>query len=179
MLQKDSRGIGAAFFKGFHIAEAGELVQSGILVELLPGSIPNDAGGWNMLDIDLDALTRIEHLFVGLWDILGVRRLLRNHALSFEKTVKTGNRARVAPLPEFEPKDYQSGMWITAAHIGNELGLRLRMLIGMMVRAPGTITKRVYGTVITAFPAVDVLAVGFVFDSSLGNAIFLSVLNQR
>ena len=52
------------------------------------------------------------------------------------------------------------------------------MLVGVMVRPSGAVTQGIHGAVKAAFPAVDILPVGLVFDSRLGDAILLSVADQ-
>ena len=51
------------------------------------------------------------------------------------------------------------------------------MLVGMMMRSAGTVAQRFNRTIITAFPAVNVLAVGFKLDGRLGNAVFVCIFN--
>ena len=69
-------------------------------------------------------------------------------------------------------------MWISSAHIPDELDLLGSVLIRMRVRPSGTVAEGFYRTVKTAFPAVNILTVGFVLDSSFRHAIFFSVTDQ-
>lgn len=75
-------------------------------------------------------------------------------------------------LHQFYPEDNQAGIRISAAHIVNKFDLGLGMLVGMMMRPCGAVTQGVPGAIIAPHPAVDVLSVGFVFDSGLGDTIF-------
>ena len=52
------------------------------------------------------------------------------------------------------------------------------MLVGAMVRPSGAVTEGIHGAVKAAFPAVDILPVGLVFDSGPGDAMLLSVSDQ-
>ena len=63
-------------------------------------------------------------------------------------------------------------------HIPDELDLLGSVLIRMRVRPSGTVAEGFYRTVKTAFPAVNILTVGFVLDSSFRYAIFFSVTDQ-
>ena len=98
-------------------------------------------------------------------------------ALFSKEAVKAWNGAGIAALAEFNPEDDESGMRISAAHIEDHLPLSLRMLVWVVERSPGPIPKGVPGTVIASFPAVDILSVGFIFDSGFGNAKFFSVFD--
>lgn len=169
------RGISIVFLKSFYEPPAGVFVNSSILVEFLPFCFIHEAGGRDELDIDLDALTGIGHLLVRLCDILGVWRFDSNHTLFAQETVEPWNGAGVAALHKFDPKDDQTGIRVTPTHIRDELDLFRGMLVGMMMRASGKIPEGFDRAVKTAFPAVDILAIGLVLDSSLSDAIFFSV----
>lgn len=95
-----------------------------------------------------------------------------------EETVKAGNGAGIAALAEFDPEDDQTGMGISAAHIVDQADLISRMLVGVVMGSARAVPQGVPGTVIAAFPAIDILPVGFVFDSSFCDTKFFSVLNQ-
>ena len=69
-------------------------------------------------------------------------------------------------------------MWISSAHIPDELDLLGSVLIRMRMRTFGTITKGLYRAVEPTFPAINILTVGFVFDRSFRHAIFFSVTDQ-
>ena len=69
-------------------------------------------------------------------------------------------------------------MWISSAHIPDELDLLGSVLIRMRMRTSGTITKGLYRAVEPTFPAINILTVGFVFDRSFRHAIFFSIFDQ-
>ena len=76
------------------------------------------------------------------------------------KRVKTGNGTGVTTLSEFDPENDQTVMRVSASHIVYELDFRSRMLIWVMMRSSGAVPQRVPGTVIAAFPAVDIRSAG-------------------
>ena len=51
------------------------------------------------------------------------------------------------------------------------------MLVGIIMWSAGVATKGLYGTVITPFPTINVLSVGFIFDSSLSDTKSFSVFD--
>lgn len=66
-----------------------------------------------------------------------------------------------------------------SAHIHNELDFILCMLVGMMMRSAGTVMQRLNRAIITTFPTVNVLAVGFILNSRLCNTKLIGILNER
>ena len=101
----------------------------------------------------------------------------RHHVLLSEETVKVRDRAGIASLPKFDPEDDKTGMGIASAHILDEFGLRLGMLVRVRMRTSGPISEGIPGAVITVFPAVNILTVGFIFNSRVRNPILFSVFN--
>lgn len=69
-------------------------------------------------------------------------------------------------------------MRIPAAHIPDELEFVGSMLVWVGMRAPGALPQRIPGAVKAVHPAVDVLAVGLVLDSSFGDTKSFSILNE-
>lgn len=72
----------------------------------------------------------------------------------------------------------KTGIRVTASHIRDKLLLLWSMLVGVMVRPSGEFAQGINGAVKASFPAVDILAIGFIFNSSLGNAKLLSVADE-
>lgn len=130
-----------------------------------------------MLDINLHTLAGIEHLFIGPGNVFGIGRFYRRKLQSFKNAPQAGDGAGVAALHEFYPKDDEPGMRVSSAHVTDELNFLLRMLRGMRVRSSGTVPERVPGAVIAAFPAVNILTVGFVFYSNLRDTMFFSIID--
>ena len=179
MIHKLGGRVGTAFFKSLYKTPSGILINGGVLEKLLPDNLAVfEAGRGNKFDVHLDALSRMVHLLIGFRNIFGVRRMDSHNALFSEEAVKAGNRAGIASLPELDPEDHKAGIRIAPAHMGDEFPLIGGMLVGMMVGPSGAIAQRVPGAVITAFPAVNILPVGLIFDSGFGAPILLSVTNQ-
>ncbi len=179
VFHKQGGGIGAVFLKGFHKAPPGILIYGGILEELFADHPAVDkAGGGDEFYIHLDTLSGMVHLFIGFGDIPGVRGMDSHHALLFEEAVKTRDGAGIAALHELDPENDKTGVGIASAHIGNKPDFFRGMLVRMVVWPSGEVTQGLDGTVITAFPAVDILPVRFVPDCRFRNPIFVSVFNK-
>ena len=156
-------------------APAGVFVNGGVLIELLSLCLVHQTDGRDELHVDLDALAWMVHLLVRLGDVLWVGWFNGGKALLFEETVKAGDGTIVTTLHELDPEDDEAGIGITPAHIGDEFDFIRGMLVRMVVRPPGSVTQGLYGAIKASFPAVDVLPVSLIFDSSVGNTIFISI----
>ena len=82
----------------------------------------------------------------------------------------------ITTLAEFASKD--AGVRIASAHIPYQFTLLRCMRMGVEMRAAGFVSQGISKAVIAAFLRVNVLAIGFVFEGSLGNTKFFSVLNE-
>ena len=69
-------------------------------------------------------------------------------------------------------------MRVASAHVGNEFDFVRGMLVGVMKRTSGAVTKGFNRAVEATFPAIDVLTVSFVLDGSLRDAVFLGELKK-
>ena len=177
MLEENSGGIGAMLIKSFYVTPAGVLVDRGVLIEFLPGSFIDQAGGRNKLDVDLDPLSRIVHLLIRLRDILGIRRLDGQGSLTLQDAIEAGNGTLITTLHKFDPEDDEPRMGVPAAHIRDEFEFLRGMLVRMAVGTPGTVSEGFPGAVVPVHPTVDILPVDAVADCSLCDAMFLCVLN--
>lgn len=179
VIHKLCGGKGAVLLKGFHKTPPGILINGGVLEKLLPNNFAVfKAGGGDEFHIHLDTLAGIVHLFIGLRDVFRIWRMDSHDALFFEEAIETGNGAGVTTLSKLYPENDQAGIRIASAHIHNQLEFLGRMLVGMVVGTPGAIPKGFDRAVKATLPAIDILPVGFVFDSSVGNPVFLSIVNQ-
>jgi len=167
------------FFKGFHETPSGEFIDGCVLIKTLPFGITCQADRRDKFDVDLDALSGIAHGFVRLRDVLGIRRSSCQNALFSQEAIESGDGAGVSPLHELDPKDDQSGIWIASAHIRDELPFGIGMLVGVMVRFSGTVPKGFDRTIKTTFPTINILSVGLISDSGLGDTILIRVMNER
>lgn len=177
MAEKHSRGIGAVFLKCFKIAKAAVFIQESILEPLCRLLLAHNAGLRNKFDVNLYSLARILHLLVGLWDIFGIG-LLYSHGVSLsQKPVQSGDRTFVSSLSQLYPEYDDPSMWISAAHIQDELDFFRRVLVGMAVGPVRSVFQRGKGSVIAFAPAIDILPVCVIADSGFCHAIFLCIQN--
>ena len=103
-------------FKGLYKAPAGILINDRILEELFTNDLTVfQTGKRNKFYIHLDPLTGMIHLFVRLWDILGIGRVNCHNALLFQEAEEAGNGTGIAALSELDPKDHQAGVRIASA----------------------------------------------------------------
>ena len=134
--------------------------------------------GLNTLNPAGEGLNKMIHLLVRFRDVLGIRGMKSHDTLFFEETVETGNGAGIAALHELDPENDETGIRVTPAHIVDELNLLGSMLVRMVMWSSGVFTQRFDRAVEAAFPAVDILTVGFVLDGGFSDSIFLSILNK-
>lgn len=180
MVHKHGGGISAVFLKGFYKPPSGILINGGILEEVLSNDpAVHKTGRRNKLHIHLNALAGMVHLLIRLRDILRVRRMDGHDTLPAEEPVKPGNGAGVAALHEFYPENDETSIRVAPAHIEDEFDFLRGVLVRVVMRSARVVTERLNGAIKAPFPAVDVLPVGFVFDGSFGNTIFLSIFNKR
>lgn len=178
MIQKHSGRISIVFFKSLNETPAGEFVDGSVLEKLFANDLAVfQTGKGDEFHVNLNTLPRIIHLLIGFRDVFGVRWFYSHNTLFSEETIQSRNRAGIAPLPELDPEDDQSGVRISAAHISDQRELLRGMLIRVVMRFSGAFPKGFNGAVIASFPAVDVLPVGLVFNSSFRDAILLSKTN--
>ena len=127
-------GISAVFLKGLHKPPPGVLVNGGVLEKMLADNLTVDeAGRGDKFHINLDTLSRVIHLLIGLWDIFRVGRMDSHNALPAEEPVKASNGAGVAALREFDPENDKSGMRVAPAHVRDEFDLIWSMLIRVVM----------------------------------------------
>ena len=91
--QKISRRIRAVFFIAVNKTQARELVNGGVLIELL--LLIGKAANRNILDIYLNTLIRIGHLFIRLGLIGWLCGSLLKQSQPFEDSIKALNAAGI------------------------------------------------------------------------------------
>lgn len=171
--------IGAMLFKSFHKPPAGEFINGGVLEELSTDDFwILEAGRRDKFHIHLNTLARVTHLLIRLGDILGIRRFNGHNALPSEETVQPGDRTGIAPLPELNPENNQPGIRVAPTHVPDESNLRRGMLVRMVMGSSGAVAQGLDGAIIPAFPAINVLPVGFIFGGSFRDTIFISIINE-
>ena len=105
MIYKLSGGIGAVLLKCLHETPEGILVDGRVLEKLLSDHLGDKQADGTKFHINLDPLSRMIHLFIGLRDVLWVRRMYSHDPLFPEEMVNTGNGAGVTALAEFDPEE--------------------------------------------------------------------------
>ena len=99
MIYKLSGGIGAVLLKCLHETPAGILVDGRVLEKLLSDHLGDKQADGTKFHINLDPLSRMIHLFIGLRDVLWIGWMYRHDSLFSEKTIKSGNGTGIAALP--------------------------------------------------------------------------------
>ena len=135
MPDKHGRRIGAVLLKGFQIAEAAEFVNERVLIPFGTILLADDAHARDEFDVDLDALTGILHLLVGLWDVFWIWQRCCHLSALAQKAVESGNGSGITALSELYPEHDDAGIRVPAPHIEDELDLLRRVLVWMAVRA--------------------------------------------
>ena len=109
---------------------------------------------------------------------------LQGHAGSGQGRVteqKAGRAAGVATLPQTVPQLHHTQIWIAAAHVSNQLHLRLCVLIGMAMGPPGPACQGVpwfHGSISAAPSEVDVWPAFVILPAGVADAIFFCVLHH-
>ena len=165
----------------------GNYVQCSDLLEaferIVPADAPERETAAYMLAVSAyerelpDALSRMIHLLIRLGDVFGVGRMNSHNALLFEEAVKAGNGSGIPSLSKLNPENHKARMGIAPSHMGDELDFFRSMLVRMMMGTPGAVAKGFQRAVIAAFPAVNILSIGFVLNSSLRDTMLFSVAN--
>ena len=176
LFQEIGGGIGGLFRVGGQEAQTGELVNGSVLVQAQL-RVCNAAAG-DHLHIHLDALAGISHLLVGLWPVdrfllFGWKQSQLSH--DPEQALRT---AGVAPLPQPVPQFHHAQAGIAAAHIPDQLQLRLCVLVGMAVGPSGLTGQRLRRSIPACFPKVDVRPALVVLPAGSTDGIFLRILHQ-
>ena len=165
------------FFKCFQITKTTIFVKKGILIPLRARLLSHHTRFRNILHINLNSLAGVLHLFIRLWYILWIRKLYCKLVSSSQKTIQARDGSSVTTLTQLYPEYDKACVLIASEHVQDQLDLFRCMLVWMTVRTMRTICQRLQCAVIALEPAMDVLTVGFVPNSSLCDAIFLSIMN--
>ena len=142
MPEEDGRRIGADLVKSFQVAKAGILVDEGILIEFPSLCFADKTGRWDVLDVDLDPLSRIEHLLVGFRHILGIGKFDGHLSAADQDPVQTGDRAGIPSLSQFDPEDDDTGVGVSFPHVADQRQLLLGVLVGVAMGTMRLVTQR-------------------------------------
>jgi len=135
LFQKIRGGIGRLLRVGGQEAQAGELVNGGVLKQA-EFRVGNTVAG-DHLHIHLDTLAGIGHLLVGLW-LAGRFLLFRREQPQLSHYPEQALRAAgVAALSQPVPQLHHTQLGISPTHVPDQLQLRLCVLVGMAVGPPG------------------------------------------
>ena len=156
--------------------QTGELVNGGVLKQA-EFRVRNAPSGHH-LHVHLNPLAWIGHLLIRLgfvrFFLLGGRKQPQ-----FTHDPEQALRAAdVAPLPQPVPQFHHAQVWIAAAHIPDQLQLRLCVLVGMAVRPPGLAGQGCHAPIPAGLPEVDVRPALVVFPAGTAHAVFFCVLHQ-
>ena len=157
-------------------AQSCEFVNGGIL-EQTQFRVSNTSPGYD-LHIYLDPLARIGHLLVrlGLICFFLLRRWeqpqLAHHPKQALRT------AGIAPLPQPVPQLHHAQTGIAAAHILDQLQLRLRVLVWVAVGPTGLAGQGLDRSIPASLPEVDVGPALVVLPAGTADAVFLCVFHQ-
>ena len=114
-------------------SQTGELVNGGVLIELL--LLIGKAANRNILDIYLNTLIRIGHLFIRLGLIGWLCGSLLKQSQPFEDSIKALNAAGITTFAKPVPKLSKSELWIAPPHISDEFQLIRRVFVRVVMRA--------------------------------------------
>ena len=90
---------------------------------------------------------------------IALAKAIGGELISFaQEAIQTGNRSAITPLAQRHPEHHQTGILVAPQHIQDKFDLLRCVLIGMAVRAVGTICLRTQSSVIFLAPTIDVLS---------------------
>ena len=176
LFQKVGRGIGGLLGIGCKETQTSKFINGGILEQ--PKFRISDAAAGNHLHVHLDPLSRISHLLVGLGFIGWFLFSLRKQAQLSHHPEQAFRTAGVAALTQPVPQFHHAQLWVPAAHVPDQLQLRLCVLVGMAVGPSGLTGQRLRRSIPACFPKVDVRPALVVFPAGPADAIFFCVLHQ-
>ena len=137
------------------------------------------AGFRNIFDINLPSLSRILHLFIRFGFFFGIRELDWFAIYPTQSTIQTRDGSGVTTLAQLYPEHHKTGVRVPAAHILDELNLRISVLVRMAVRTMRAVCQGLKRTIILLAPTVDILSGGLVANRSLCNAMFERIFNYH
>ena len=151
-------------------------VYRGVLKEAK--TVGDDALSGNGLHVDLDALTGISHLLIGLGDILLLWTGSGEH-IEFSHGAEQGYQAASISSPsEPSPQLRHPKPRIPPPHISDQLDLGVGMLSGVTMWAAGLGCQGFDRPIVPTAPEVDGRACFIVLARCLCDTIFLCVLQQ-
>ena len=120
------------FLISINKAKSGKFVDSSVLIKFL--LLIGEAAHRDILDIYLNTLARISHLFVRLGLIGWLCWSLRKQSQPFEYSIEALDPAGIPSLAKPVPKLGKTELWIAPPHISDELQLIRSVLIRVVMR---------------------------------------------
>lgn len=152
--QEVGRGICTLLWVGSQEAKPRELVNGGVLKQAQFRVCNTPAGHY--LHIYLDPLAGIGHLLVGFGLVCLFLLRRRKQAQLAHYAEQALRAAGIATFPQPVPQLHHAKVWVTAAHIPDELQFHLCVLVGMAVGPSGTAGQGLHRSIPAVFPEVDV-----------------------
>lgn len=94
------------FLKCFKVPEAAVFIDKSVLIVLRSFFSSSNTTLRDEFHVDLDALTWVLHLLVGFGLAFWIGQFDGHLAMLAQEAVQTGDRADIAPLLRFNPKDH-------------------------------------------------------------------------
>ena len=176
LYQEVCRGVGGLLRVGSQEAQTGKLINGGVLVQAELRVCNTSAGHY--FHIHLDPLAGIGHLLVRF----GFARLFLlscGKQAQFPHDPEQALRASgIATLAQPVPQLHHTKVWIAAAHIPDQLQLRLCVLVGMAVGASGLAGQGLHRSIPAGLPEVDVRPALVILPAGTAHAVFLCICHQ-
>ena len=133
--------IGTVVFEGFQVTKTAVLINEGELViipAVLSGiscRIADQTCCRHIFQINLHSLSRMIHLLIWLWNVLGIREFYCHFPAASQETVQPGYGSGIASSPQLDPKHDNPGVGVPSPHILYEFDLLRPVLVRVLVRA--------------------------------------------
>ena len=171
-----SGGVGGLLRIGSQEAQTGKFINGGVLVQAELRVCNTPAGHY--FHIHLNPLAGIGHLLIRFWLICLLLAGWREKSQFAHNPEQALRAAGIPPLPQPAPQFHHTKVWIAAAHIPDQLQLRLCVLVGMAVGTSGLTGQRLHRSIPAGFPEVDIRPALVVFSAGSAHAVFLRVFYQ-
>jgi len=176
LFQEVGGRVGGLFRVGSQEAQTGKFINGGVLVQAELRVCNTPAGHY--FHIHLDPLAGIGHLLIGLRTVDLFLAGRREKPLLAHNPEQALRAAGITTLPQPVPQLHHTKVWIAAAHIPDQLQLRLCVLVGMAVGTSGLTGQRLHRSIPAGFPEADIRPALVVFSAGSAHAVFLRVFHQ-
>ena len=141
MTDENGGRIRTVILEGLQVAETAVLINEGELViipAVLSGiscRIADQTCCRHIFHINLHSLSRMIHLLIWLWNVLGIREFYCHFPAASQETVQPGYGSGIASSPQLDPKHDNPGVGVPSPRILYEFDLLRPVLVRVMVRA--------------------------------------------